>query len=903
MNITPGSRFGPYEIIAPLGAGGMGEVYRARDTRLGRDVAVKILPERFDTGPEARARFEREARAVAALSHPNILALHDFGVEDGTAYSVSELLEGETLRQRMAGSPLPLRKALDYATQVARGLAAAHERGIVHRDLKPDNLFVTNDGIVKILDFGLAKVAALEQGSLTASPTLDAGTQPGTLLGTLGYMSPEQVRGQPADHRADIFAFGSILHEMLCGRPAFVRDTAADTMSAILKEDPAPLSDAGYAVPPALQQIVHHCLEKNPAERFQSARDLAFNVEAVTSISGSASARAVSGAGALAPAAAAAAPAAGGRRIWLMIAGSLVAGVALGALAATALLRRPAPEPPTLRYLTYSGVDEEPAASPDGRLVAYASVRDGASQIWVKQYPGGDEAALTRGPQDERPRISPDGSYVLFVRGEDERPSLFKVPVVGGEPRKVIDDARDGDWSPDGERIVFLRSSRQNELGSVEIGIVDASGQGSRIIGSIEAARLDFARWSPDGSTIAITRAGAENSPNSMLLVDVDDGALRSMPPPPPAGLLSAAAWSGRGASLVYAMSESFISNAVGASSGRIVRQEIASGRADTLMWLPAGSDVIDIFGPGSLLLGSRTTRQNLLELPLDERAAPSAGKRWLTHGNSIDRQPAFSPDGEWVIFSSNRSGNLDLYKASTSTGAIRRITEDDADDWDPAFTPDGRQIIWSSSRAGHFEIWICGTDGTGARRLTNDGFDAENPTATRDGEWIVYNSTNPRAPGIWKIRPDGSDATLVVPGTWSTPEVSPDGAWIATRTATESRAVRFIRLSDGELLPLTFEAPGSDQNGRPRWMPKGGSLAFTGSDRSGARGILVQEFSPGRDTSATRRPLFEFDPNLDVESFGISPDGARVIYSIAEEINSLMLAEGLPGIEPPRRD
>ncbi|HET6277498.1 MAG TPA: serine/threonine-protein kinase, partial [Candidatus Polarisedimenticolia bacterium] len=327
MNVTPGSKLGPYEIIAPPGAGGMGEVYRARDTRLGRDVAIKILPEKLDTGPEARARFEREARAVAALSHPNILALHDFGVEDGTAYSVTELLEGETLRQRMAGSPLPLRKALDYATQVARGLAAAHERGIVHRDLKPDNLFVTNDGLVKILDFGLAKVAAPEQGSLTASPTLDAGTQPGTVLGTLGYMSPEQVRGQAADHRADIFAFGSILHEMLSGRPAFVRDTAADTMSAILKEDPAPLAEPGVTtVPPALQNIIHHCLEKNPAERFQSARDLAFNIEALSSMPGSGIAQAVSGAGAFAPVAADVAPAVGGRRAWAMLAGALVAG-------------------------------------------------------------------------------------------------------------------------------------------------------------------------------------------------------------------------------------------------------------------------------------------------------------------------------------------------------------------------------------------------------------------------------------------------------------------------------------------------------------------------------------------------------------------------------------------------
>jgi Tol biopolymer transport system component len=723
MNLQPGSRLGPFEIVAPLGAGGMGEVYRARDTRLGRDVAVKILPEKFDTGPEARARFEREARAVAALNHPNILALHDFGVEEGTAYSVTELLEGETLRERMGGAPLPLRKALDYAAQIARGLAAAHDRGIIHRDLKPDNLFVTNDGLVKILDFGLAKVAAPEGGSLTASPTLDGGTQPGTVLGTLGYMSPEQVRGQPADHRADIFAFGSIVHEMLAGRPAFVRDTAADTMSAILKEDPTPVAETSpAAVPPALQNIIHHCMEKNPAERFQSARDLAFNVEAVSSISGSGIGQAVSGAGVF-DAAAGDVPAAAtaSRRSWIMIAGALVAGIAIGALATTAVLRRPAIDPPTLRYLTYSGDDAEPAASPDGRLVAYSSVRDAVSQIWIKQYPGGDEAALTQGPGDTRPRISPDGSYVLFVRREGERTSLFRVPVVGGEPRKVIDDARDGDWSPDGARIVFLRASRENEFGSASIGIVDATGRGSRTLATVEGMRLDYARWSPDGSTIAITQAGAENAPNTLLLVDAGSGELRTLAPPPPAGLVSAAAWSGEGGTLVYTQSESFVQGGAGWAAGRIVQQEIASGRSKTLMWLPSASEVLDIFSPGTILFGARTARQNLLELPVDDGAAPAAGKRWLTHGNSIDRQPAFSPDGEWVIFSSNRSGNLDLYKLSTGSGAIRRITEDAADDWDPAFTPDGRQIIWSSARGGHFEVWICDADGTGARQLTRD--------------------------------------------------------------------------------------------------------------------------------------------------------------------------------------
>ncbi len=280
MGLSPGGRLGPYEIVAPIGAGGMGEVYRARDTRLGRDVALKVLPETFSADAERLARFEREARAVAALSHPNILALFDFGSDAGTAYAVTELLEGETLRERLAGGPLPVRKAAEYAAQVARGLAAAHEKGIVHRDLKPENLFVTADGRVKILDFGLARQdGPTLEASDTRSPTLARPTDAGTVLGTVGYMSPEQVRGQVVDARSDIFSLGCVVHEMLTGQRAFLRETGAETMTAILREEARALPDG---CPPALARVVERCLEKAPAERFQSARDLAFALESAT---------------------------------------------------------------------------------------------------------------------------------------------------------------------------------------------------------------------------------------------------------------------------------------------------------------------------------------------------------------------------------------------------------------------------------------------------------------------------------------------------------------------------------------------------------------------------------------------------------------------------------------------
>jgi Tol biopolymer transport system component len=318
-------------------------------------------------------------------------------------------------------------------------------------------------------------------------------------------------------------------------------------------------------------------------------------------------------------------------------------------------------------------------------------------------------------------------------------------------------------------------------------------------------------------------------------------------------------------------------------------------------MWLPNAAATLDILGPGSLVIGVDTTPQNLVEVELDDGTTPGKVHR-LTRGNSADRQPVFSSDGQWMLFSSNRGGNLDLWMMSMETGAIRRVTEDEADDWDPAFTPDGKGILWSSNRSGAFEIWTCATDGTAARQVTQDGLDAENPTATPDGRWVVYNSANPEAPGIWRIHPDGTGAERIVPGSWSVPDVSPDGRYVAFRTGGSQRSLLVARLEDGAIVAGPWELPGQITNGRARWMPDGKRLLFSGSDPSGAMGIYIQDFEPGRDTRATRRPLIGFDEDLIPESFTVSPDGALLIYSGSDTQQTLMLAEGLEGIAPARR-
>ena len=372
MSLAAGARLDGYQIIGLLGAGGMGEVYRALDTRLGREVALKILPPSMAGDPAAYGRFEREAQAVAALSHPNILAVHDVGRTDVATYAVFELLEGASLRDRLAQGPLPVRKAIDYARQVADGLAAAHARGITHRDIKPDNLFLTEDGRVKILDFGLAQAAPPAGAGetvtgATAAPTITAA---GTVLGTVGYMAPEQVRGQTLDHRADLFALGATLYEMCAGRRAFKGETAADTLAAVLSSDPPELSLSGQTVPPALERIIRRCLEKERTERFQSARDLSFALDALSTLSGS---------GSIAP------EPARRSRGWWPIAATAIAALGLGVVGGRAWPSRTpdAPPAPSLRAeiaMATGRGSSRIRLFPDGRFMLTSELPPGASR-------------------------------------------------------------------------------------------------------------------------------------------------------------------------------------------------------------------------------------------------------------------------------------------------------------------------------------------------------------------------------------------------------------------------------------------------------------------------------------------------------------------------------------------
>jgi Tol biopolymer transport system component len=507
MSLTPGTKLGQYEILASLGAGSMGEVYRARDTRLDRDVAIKVLPELVSSEAGRLIRFETEARATAALNHPNILAVYQMGTYEGVPYLVSELLEGKTLTETIRRGPLPLRRAIDYGVEVAHGLAAAHEKGIVHRDLKPDNLFVTKDGRVKILDFGLAKVAQSKESPANLAPTV---TLPGVAMGTVGYMSPEQVRGLATDHRSDIFALGAILYEMVTGARTFQRPTSADTMSAILNEEPPSISQLSPDTPVGLERVVRRCLEKNAEQRFQSASDLAFALQALSDPAIST------------PTGAHLIPKDERHRLR-----TTPAAIALLAVICAAVLvyfwLQPGAFPKVANYvqLTHDGQQKSLIGTDGARL--YLDLGDGRAGSFASHgvaemsVSGGEprKLAITPSPNMVPVDVSPDGSELLVVDGQGAPPKgpLWSLPVLGGSPRRLGDAiGESAAWSPNGKMLVYT--------GLGDVFLAKADGTQSRKLLSVKGDILNIV-WSSDSSHLRFDSSETAGTVGRQLVWEV----------------------------------------------------------------------------------------------------------------------------------------------------------------------------------------------------------------------------------------------------------------------------------------------------------------------------------------------------------------------------------------------
>ncbi|HSE64477.1 MAG TPA: protein kinase, partial [Thermoanaerobaculia bacterium] len=495
MTLAAGTRLGPYEILSPIGAGGMGEVYRARDSRLGRDAAIKVLPAALAADSERLRRFEREARSASSLNHPNIVTVYDLGSSEGVSWIAMERVEGETLRALLAVGPIPLRKLLPYATQVAEGLAQAHARGIVHRDLKPENVMVTREGIVKILDFGLAKLTgpSPESGELTQSPTASLGTEAGVVMGTVGYMSPEQALGGTLDFRSDQFSFGSILYEMATGKRAFSRASAPETLTAIIRDEPEPLATAAPATPPPLRWIAERCLAKDPEERYASTKDLARDLARLRD---SASEASLSGA-----AIAAQAPKRISRRGLILAAAAVLAAGAIIGIVAT---RKPRAGPPTYRPLTFQrGSIGGARFAPDGQTIVYAAAWHGnPAQLYTTRVDSTESTALPL-PSANLASISSTGTLAIVLPRGYQKGVIAEVSLAGGAPRELaeietspmlsVSDA-DAAWAPDSERLAVVRH------GQLEFPI------GKVLVPATGGASVRYPRFSPDGSSIAFIR-------------------------------------------------------------------------------------------------------------------------------------------------------------------------------------------------------------------------------------------------------------------------------------------------------------------------------------------------------------------------------------------------------------
>jgi Tol biopolymer transport system component len=650
----------------------------------------------------------------------------------------------------------------------------------------------------------------------------------------------------------------------------------------VLNGEPPELGANNTQVPRALERLVHRCLAKEPDNRFQSAIDLAFAIDVVANDSYRSA-----NPGIIVRQKSSQAKLFVGGVILLLLA--FAGGILAHKLFSPARLSTP-----SIRYLTHSGRDYSPAASADGKRICFSSDRSGTKQIWVKDVVTGYETRLTDGP-DDFPRFSRDGSMILFTRASGLNRALFRVPAIGGEPSKVVSDAQFGDWSTDGRQVTFVRWS---EDGNSSLHIAGIDGRDESVVHRF-SGRASSPRWAPNKNRIALAMNDSGRQ-QAVVLIDIGKRKVITTPAPHPYNLLSSVAWDAEGRHLFFMQAESGSANSGGSTAG-LFRQRAGGHKFQKLLWSHTLCNVLDVLPSGNVLMDARSSRENLKQYAV---ARQQTSPRSLTLGNSTDRQPSYAPDGDEVVFSSNRCGNLEIWSVSRETGIFRRLTDDKGDDWDPAISSDRKNLIWSANRSGNSEIWIANADGTTPRQVAHDGFAAENPTMTADGQWIFYASTHPEKMGVWKIHPDGSGAAhFIKKTTASNAEVSPDGKYVAyvDNRRFISVVIRVAEVETGVEVPFEIRVDAAKETrallGRVRWMPDGKSLVFLGQDEPGVHGLYVQDFVPGKDTTSTRRPFGPFDPENSAESFGISPDGQFITVATWEQFFSIMVTEDLSSL------
>jgi serine/threonine protein kinase len=844
MPIESGTYLGPYEVVAPLGAGGMGEVYRARDPRLHREVAIKVLPEDVVSDPDRLRRFEIEAKAVSALNHPAVLTIFDTGRHGSAPYVVFELLEGETLRQRLERGALPVSKAVAYSVQIARGLDAAHGKGVVHRDLKPENLFLTPDGRVKILDFGLAKLqpkAAGGEEETTASAVTDAGMA----MGTVGYMSPEQVLGQAVDHRCDIFALGAVLYEMLTGRPAFRRSSSIETLNAILKEDPPALTGSELAIPAGLGRTVGRCLEKNPAERFRSAHDLAFALETLST--------------------SATAPVLPPERRRTLV-------PVLGALALTGaayLVAQRARDPglhelPTFEQLTFQrGTIWSARFAPDGQTVIYSATWQGHPVELFEGRVGSREFRRLGLGAANVLSISPTGEMALCLDPEvglavAQSGTLARASLAGGAPRELMSGAISADWMPGGHEIVLSRSLADGkERLELSSGRVLFETPGEEGIGSVRA--------SPDGRHVAFIEYGEARSVVAQSL----EGERRV--------LSSGTAWP---SGLAWAPS----GREVWFTEGSALHAVELSGHDRIVARIPGGLQLLDIFRDGRVLLAQVQVRFGVVFVP-----PGGGGERDLSWRDSSNLND-LSSDGKMVAFHETaEAGGSSLYLRRTDASPAVDLS-DAVDDGDAALSPDGKWVL-ATSASPTPQVLLLPTGPGPTRRLPLNKEGCTFPRWLPDQSRVVYMGDEPgrtTAPYASYVQELASGAIrLLASGLdFSGLAVAPDGRSVAAVRADRTLMSYAIDGSGSRVLASRFVGT------LLGWSPDG---RFVYSSSSGVPGKLHRtEIRTGATTLL--KELVPADPAgvLRVGSIRVTPDGRSYAYSYVRRLSNLYVASGL---------
>ncbi|HBB87995.1 MAG TPA: hypothetical protein DC047_10305 [Blastocatellia bacterium] len=861
--ISPNTNIAQYTIVSKIGEGGMGEVYRARDTKLGRDVAIKVLPASFSENSDRLNRFEQEAQAAGALNHPNILVIFHVGTHQGAPYIVSELLEGETLRERIAGSALPQRKAIDYALQIARGLAAAHEKGIVHRDIKPDNLFITDDGRVKILDFGLAKLTSATDGtqSQTEVPTRKVNTDPGTVMGTMGYMSPEQLKGQPADHRSDIFSFGAILYEMLSGKRAFRGDSMAETMSAILREDPPDLSVTNQTVSPALERVVRHCLEKNPAERFHSARDLAFAIE---SLSGSAT---LSGQTATMPTIATESSTPVGlsrclhnARVAWIVAGILVVSLlaTLGLLyfnrseTSTPAVRLSLTPPPELAF--NDAQSDVAVISPDGQKIVFsATSADGKNMLYVRALDSSETKLLPGSENVMEPFWSPDSRSVAFgSNGKLKRSDLAG----GGNAQVLCDAARlvGGTWNKDGiivfapdYRTALMQVSAQGgEPKPVAMRFADQMAESHRYPDFLPDGRHFLFRRDPKG-----VWAGSLDSPETrQVLVEVTPF------------VYAQPGW------LVFVRNDALVAQAFDAAriafSGEPI--PIITGQKN------AGTLRFSVSENGVLIWQGQWERD--YQLVWFDRDGKETGTVDAPMKVSIGEDLSISPDGKRLAVKRNQN----LWVVELEKGTALRITSTFSQM--PVWSPDGSRIAYSEGTTG---LTVRAANGSGDAEGLLAG--ANFPSAwSPDGRFIIFVRRGVKTRmDIYALPLFGDRKEYLIlnsPFNEQTPAFSPDGRWLAyTSDETGNYEIYVQSFSADGKLAADKQRVSTNGGTYPLWRRDGSELFFVAPDgqmMSSAVKTAGTEFQFAAPKSLFKTRMLAWITNF--HEYDISPDGQRFL-------------------------